>query len=102
MRGHPAAKITFATHAEYYYGALRKEGSPKRALSALKNYEVVQSDAKTNETAAIVRRTMEKRGTPLGPMDVFIAASCLAHDAILITKDKHFSNVPDLNILLIE
>jgi tRNA(fMet)-specific endonuclease VapC len=39
-----------------------------------------------------------RKGTPIPPNDVWIAALCLQHDAILITDDPDFKHVPGLQV----
>lgn len=44
-----------------------------------------------------IRANLSMRGTPIGPMDYLIAATALAHDATLITRNtREFSRVPGL------
>ncbi|MDR3075787.1 MAG: type II toxin-antitoxin system VapC family toxin [Synergistaceae bacterium] len=48
---------------------------------------------------ASVRADMLKSGTPIGNMDMLIAAAALAIDATLVTNnEKHFCRVPGLKI----
>jgi len=50
--------------------------------------------------AALIRVRLEQAGTPIGPIDVLIAGSALAHDATLVTHNvKEFSRVEGLNIV---
>ena len=44
-----------------------------------------------------LRAVLEKRGTPLACMDLLIAASALAENAVLVTNNtEHFCKVPSL------
>ena len=56
----------------------------------------------TNEAAAIygdIRARLRRRGTPIGPNDLWIAAHALATGAILVTNNTgEFSRVADLTI----
>jgi len=46
-----------------------------------------------------IRTGLQKRGTPIGAMDMLIASHALLLDAILVTNNtKEFSRVPDLKI----
>lgn len=49
---------------------------------------------------ASLRATLEKAGTPLGPMDVLIAGIALAQDATLVTRNAaEFSRVAGLRTI---
>jgi tRNA(fMet)-specific endonuclease VapC len=50
---------------------------------------------------AKIRCAMETQGTPMGQMDLMIAAQALQAEAILVTQNpKPFSHVPDLKLEL--
>lgn len=50
--------------------------------------------------AANIYRYLSKRGQKIEDADIFIAATTLANDAVLITDNvKHFSRVPDLKVV---
>jgi tRNA(fMet)-specific endonuclease VapC len=49
------------------------------------------------DVAATLRVTLETQGTPIGPVDLLIAATALAHQATLVTHNlKEFQRVPGL------
>ncbi len=51
-------------------------------------------------TAALIRAGLEKRGKPIGPLDTLIAATALAHNAVLITHNtREFKRVPKLEVV---
>jgi tRNA(fMet)-specific endonuclease VapC len=46
-----------------------------------------------------VRAAIESAGTPIGTMDLLIAAIALANDLVLVTHNtKEFSRVPGLHV----
>ncbi len=50
--------------------------------------------------AANVRADLEKRGTPIGPYDILIAASAISKNLILVTHNtKEFSRVESLRMI---
>ena len=52
------------------------------------------------DVAASLRASLERQGTPIGPMDTLIAATALHHRAPLVTRNvKEFSRVPELNVI---
>lgn len=47
-----------------------------------------------------IRMDLRTKGQFIGDMDIFIAATCIAHNQILITYNKkHFSHVSELKML---
>ena len=54
------------------------------------------------ETAEIfgeLKSVLKKQGTPIPLNDIWIAAQCVEMGSVLVTFDKHFSNIPGLRIL---
>jgi len=47
----------------------------------------------------VIREELERAGTPIGPNDLLIAATALAHDGTLVTHNiREFSRVPGLRM----
>jgi tRNA(fMet)-specific endonuclease VapC len=87
---------------ELCYGARKSE----RVLSNLKRVDdlVVSStilgcDAETARWYGEVKNKLRLKGRPLPENDVWIAALALQHTLILVTRDAHFQEVEDLQIL---
>lgn len=87
--------------AELRFGAA-KTGSKRlvrqidRILAAL---EVLPLGEPADRQYAAVRRHLERRGRPIGPNDLLIAAHALAEDCTLVTaNEREFSRVPSLKI----
>lgn len=58
---------------------------------------IVPFDERAAERAAFVRRELESGGNAIGMADYMIAGTCLAHSAILLTRNRrHFERVPGL------
>jgi tRNA(fMet)-specific endonuclease VapC len=58
---------------------------------------VLDFDLQAAEHAAQIRAALESAGTPIGPMDLLIAASARRHGCVLVTHNQsEFSRVPDL------
>jgi len=54
---------------------------------------------KEAQSAAMIRASLEKAGTPIGPMDILIAGTVLANQGTLVTHNaKEFSRVNGLQI----
>jgi len=55
--------------------------------------------AREAKMAAMVRASLEMAGTPVGPMDIFIAGITMAHQGILVTHNtKEFSRINALQL----
>ncbi len=87
--------------AELRFGAT-KSGSKRlvrqidRILAAL---EVLPLGEPADRHYASIRKRLEKRGRPIGPNDLLIAAHALAEDCTLVTaNEREFSRVPSLKI----
>ena len=89
------------TAAELLYGAKKRNNRTlTQKVQALCNLMTIIS---WNEEAANVyakrRVELETSGTPIGNMDMLIAASAIAEDVILVTNNiEHFSRISSLKI----
>ena len=87
--------------AELRYGAA-KSGSKRLAervdllLSAL---EILPLEPPVDREYATLRDYLARRGTPIGPNDLLIAAHALALDLVVVTANTgEFSRVPGLKV----
>ncbi len=56
-------------------------------------------EAPFDHVYAEIRSALEKKGRAIGAMDMLIAAHALATEATVVTaNERHFSQVPDLNV----
>jgi tRNA(fMet)-specific endonuclease VapC len=91
--------ISVITEAEIHYGlSKRPEAIVLRErmewfLSAIKILPWGREEAKSY---GALRAKLESAGKTLGNMDMQIAAHAIAAGAVLVTKDKAFSQVDDL------
>lgn len=64
----------------------------------LEEFEVVPFDASCARAFAKMRAELESRGMTIGPMDMMIAATALANNAVLVTNNvREFIRVPGLS-----
>jgi tRNA(fMet)-specific endonuclease VapC len=60
---------------------------------------ILPFEERAAERAARARRDLESAGTPIGMADYMIAGICLAHSAVLLTRNrKHFERVAGLSL----
>ena len=85
--------------AELRYGAARKgsERLSQRIEAVLSALEVLAFEEPADRRYAELRTRLERRGTPIGPNDLLIAAQALAADLTVVTANvDEFRRVPAL------
>lgn len=99
----PAAAmcISAITAGELLFG-LAKQPESTRLHGAIQEFlqrvKVLPWDANAAEHYAVIRANLQRRGAALAPLDLLIAAHALASNAVLVTNDRSFRQVPDLSI----
>ncbi len=116
--GLPQTVDFMATHGEHMYlpsvvlGELNfgfMKGSRKRFnerklqqfISSLK-VEIIDVDADVARKYAIIYLSLQTRGTKIPINDVWIAASCMEVGGTLLTRDKHFEVVEQIETIILE
>lgn len=77
----------------------RREAENRRELDVFLRKPGVQLTLPSRRTAeyfALVRNGLRAAGTPIPMNDVWIAAHCMEHGALLISADAHFDHVAGL------
>lgn len=86
---------------ELYYGAYkssRQESNLRLLAEFFGEFICLPFDSKSAIIAGQVRANLEKKGTPIGPYDLQIAAIAMANDLILVTHNvREFSRIEGLN-----
>lgn len=88
--------------AELEYG-IAKSIYPERNRNALIEFltcfEIIPFTDTDTEAFGAIRAYLHKKGNPIGPYDLQIAAQCLSRSLVLVTNNvKEFARVPDLHI----
>lgn len=95
-------KIPAIVEAELRFGALKSRNPAKSRIlleTFLAPFEIVDFDARCAAAYARLRTMLESAGTPIGPNDMLIAATALAHEAVLVTNNaREFKRVPGLSL----
>lgn len=93
--------ISAITLAELRYGVIKK-GSIKikqKVAAFLEMTPVIAFDEDAAIIYAKIRHDIELAGTPIGNMDILIAACAIASQSILVTNNqKHFTRIKSLNL----
>jgi tRNA(fMet)-specific endonuclease VapC len=93
--------ISAISYAELCFG-LGKKGSEKLFTEVnliMAKLSIVDFDDLQSELYGKIRLGLEKSGSPLGDMDMLIAAAALSAGAILVTHNvKHFSKIKGIKV----
>ncbi len=94
--------VSSVTYAELVCGVEKSASVEKNRLALsllLSNTEILDFDAKAADEYGKVRADLEKRGVPIGPLDMLIAGHARSLGYTLVTNNiKEFSRVRDLAI----
>lgn len=94
--------ISSITVAELVYG-VEKSSLPDKNRDALDEFlspfEIMPFDDRAAEVYGRIRTLLERKGTPIGSMDMLIAAHALSLGVTLVTNNaKEFKRVPHLQV----
>ncbi len=94
--------ISSITLSELLYG-VSKSSRPEQNHAALAQFlaplEIASYGDKAAQCYGPLRSRLEKEGTPIGPLDMMIAAHALSIACTLVThNEKEFSRIPNLTI----
>lgn len=87
---------------ELFYGAYksqRRSTSQPLIEAFLASYSSLDFDEKAARTCGELRADLERKGLPIGPYDLQVAAIALSHKLTLVTHNtREFSRVPNLTL----
>ena len=93
--------ISSVTEGELHFALTRAPGGTALAEAVtafLRHVKTLPWDSEAAVRYGALRAGLEAVGTPLGQLDMQIAAHALAVGATLVTQNKAFRHVPDLTI----
>lgn len=94
--------ISLVTVAEIYesaYNFANPEAHIQIFRSFLKNFQLVNLSLPIIEKFAEVRAHLRRKGQMISDIDIFLAATALHHDLVVLTYNKkHFERIPDLRV----
>jgi tRNA(fMet)-specific endonuclease VapC len=94
--------LSAITLAELRHGiakSTRKEQELPRLERVLARFDARDFDEGAAQAYGPIRAELERKGTPIGPLDTLIAAHAVSLNAILVTNNEgEFSRVPNLRL----
>jgi tRNA(fMet)-specific endonuclease VapC len=94
--------ISVITLAELQYGVTKsnKPAHNQKIIEAfVSRLEVLPWTFEMTQHYGRIRTDLERQGTPIGAMDLLIAAHCLSLDATLVTNNtREFNRIPQLKL----
>ena len=96
-------KVPAIVQAELLTGAVKSSDPEKSRLAVerlLLEYEVLPFDSRCAAHYAQIRSELEGEGVRIGANDLLVAATALAHDAVLVTNNtREFKRIPRLRLM---
>ena len=94
--------VSSVTYAELVHGVEKSAAVEKNRLALsmlLANIEILNFDVDAANCYGKIRADLEKKGIPIGPLDMMIAGHAMSMGYTVVTNNvKEFSRVPDLKI----
>lgn len=94
--------ISSVTFAELMFGVAKSQ-HPQKNKTALEEFvlpmEIMPFDDEAARYYGHLRTYLEKKGIPIGPMDLMIAAHAQSTCSVLVTNnEKEFTRIPELKV----
>ena len=94
--------ISSITLAELQYGVM-KSSNPGKNQEALERFitplQIFEFGFDQTLVYVQIRAELERKGTPIGPLDTLIASHAVSLDLILVTNNmREFKRIPDLQL----
>ena len=94
--------VSLVTYAELVHGVEKSAAVEKNRLALfmlLANIEIKNFDTDAADCYGKIRADLEKKGTPIGPLDMMIAGHAQSLDLTIVTNNvKEFARVDNLKI----
>lgn len=86
---------------ELYFGARKsrlRDDNLRRIDRLLRYVDAIELDLAIAQTYGDLKQQLRAAGKPIPDNDLWIAATALAYDLTLVTRDKHFDAAPGLRV----
>jgi tRNA(fMet)-specific endonuclease VapC len=94
------ATLSVIALGELYYGAYNSKqlkGNLDKLEQLLLSIQLLDCDLNTAIIYGELKQYLRTQGKPIPDNDLWIAAQCKQHGLTLVTRDAHFSELPDLS-----
>lgn len=100
---HPSEpKITFIAYYEFLKGIeKRKIKNKEKAIEFINKFGFLEINKKTAEILANLKLRYDKLGIEFSLADLLIAAQVIENQMLLVSKDKDFDNIEELNKIIL-
>lgn len=100
---HPLpAKLPFITYFEFIYGISEKSPKNKEKLIAfIEKFLVIQTTNSTAQILSQLKHRYDSKGIAISLSDLFIAAQAIENNLTLVTKDRHFECIEELQKIML-
>jgi tRNA(fMet)-specific endonuclease VapC len=83
----------------YYgsYGSKKTKSNLKRLEDFILSSSVINTDIDTAGIYGYIKNELKKKGSPIPENDIWIAALAKQHSLKVLTRDKHFKSIDDID-----
>lgn len=95
--------ISAVTVAEFVRGIVRRHNPTvlRKWQEQMESLEILPIDAKVAELTGTIMARLDERGTPIGTVDPFIAATAILHERTLVTANtRHYQRIIEAGFAL--
>jgi len=96
----PEVFIPAVAVGELFFGAA-KSGRPSENTARVEQFaagrSIVPCDLEVAREYGRMKQRLKEKGRPLPENDIWIAATARRHGMVLVTRDRHFQEVEDLD-----
>src|SRR5579883_1677270 len=91
--------LSSVTLSELMYGVEKSHHRQKNLQEFIISLDIAAYDDEAAAHYGVIRAHLEKKGIPIGPLDLMIAAHARSQEVTLVTNNKkEFSRVPGLQV----
>lgn len=97
------ACISFINYFEFYFGLIEKDIKNRQIMiDFINKFNCLKASSVTAQILAELKNKYEKKGIIIGIADLIVASHAKEYNLVLITKDKVFKKIEDLNKIILD
>ena len=96
--------VSVITYGEVWFGLYtmpqgrRRQERERLASATFLRLPLLPATRQVADRYVQIKAALKAEGIPIPEADIWIAATALAGDYVLVTRDAHFSRIPDLRV----